>query len=185
MRTHSGFGILRQMRFRISQELHVEELRIALAKRPGTLITKVWNATRYIVALLGRPSSRRATPPPIPAQMTLADRWIVTRLRRNGRRHQWIPRRRPFGSASETVWRFIWYEFCDWYLEATKAPENRATRAAVLSFVWNAAMRLLHPFAPFISEEVWLTLPHDGQTIVTASWPDIDDLPALPARPPS
>ncbi len=84
-----------------------------------------------------------------------------------------------FGNAAETIWRFVWYEFCDWYVEATKAERNRATRAAVLSFVWNNAMRLLHPIAPFISEEVWLALPHDGATIVTATWPDPLEVPVL------
>jgi valyl-tRNA synthetase len=77
-----------------------------------------------------------------------------------------------FGNAADAIWRFVWYEFCDWYVEATKVPENHGTRAAVLSFVWNNAMRLLHPIAPFISEEVWLALPHDGVTIMTATWPD-------------
>jgi valyl-tRNA synthetase len=85
-----------------------------------------------------------------------------------------------FGNASEALWRFLWYEFCDWYVEATKAPGNRATRAAVLSYVWNAAMRLLHPIAPFITEEVWLALPHDGETIVTANWPDPLEVPDFP-----
>jgi len=70
----------------------------------------------------------------------------------------------------------VWYEFCDWYLEATKAAANRATRAAVLSFVWNGTMRLLHPIVPFVSEEVWLALPHDGETIVTANWPDAQEI---------
>jgi valyl-tRNA synthetase len=71
----------------------------------------------------------------------------------------------------------VWYEFCDWYVEATKLPENAPTRCAVLSFVWNNAMRLLHPIEPFISEEVWLSLPHDGQTIMTATWPDPLEVP--------
>jgi valyl-tRNA synthetase len=82
-----------------------------------------------------------------------------------------------FGNAADAIWRFVWYEFCDWYVEATKVPQNHATRAAVLSFVWNNAMRLLHPIAPFISEEVWLALPHDGVTIMTATWPDRLEVP--------
>jgi len=81
------------------------------------------------------------------------------------------------GEAAETIWRFIWHEFCDVYVEGTKIEENRATRAAVLSFVWNNAMRLLHPIAPFVSEEVWLAIPHDGQTIMTATWPDPLEIP--------
>jgi valyl-tRNA synthetase len=82
-----------------------------------------------------------------------------------------------FGAVAETIWRFVWYEVCDWYLEATKDDYAKNTRAAVLSFVLNNAMRLLHPIAPFISEEVWLTLPHDGQTIMTATWPDPAEIP--------
>jgi valyl-tRNA synthetase len=64
-------------------------------------------------------------------------------------------------------------------VEATKADGNRSSRAAVLSFVWNHAMRLLHPISPFISEEVWLALPHDGPTIVTANWPDPLEIPTF------
>jgi valyl-tRNA synthetase len=71
----------------------------------------------------------------------------------------------------------VWYELCDWYLEATKDEYSKKTRAAVLSFALNNAMRLLHPIEPFITEEVWLTLPHDGQTIMTATWPDPAEIP--------
>jgi valyl-tRNA synthetase len=117
---------------------------------------------------------------PSEALLTLADRWILTRLRETIQRMGDLLREYDFGNAAETIWRFVWYEFCDWYLEATKAEINRPTRAAVLSFVWNAAMRLLHPIAPFISEEVWLTLPHDGESIVTANWPDPLEVRAFP-----
>jgi valyl-tRNA synthetase len=73
--------------------------------------------------------------------------------------------------------KFGWYELCDWYLEATKAPRQRETRAAVLSFALNVLVRLLHPIAPFITEEIWQSLPHDGDSIVTASWPETDGIP--------
>jgi valyl-tRNA synthetase len=85
--------------------------------------------------------------------------------------------RYDFGTAADVLWRFVWYEFCDWYVEAAKIEENRATRGPVLSFVWNNAMRLLHPIEPFISEEVWLAIPHDGKTIMTATWPDPLEVP--------
>ena len=107
----------------------------------------------------------------------MADKWILTRL------HDTIATVSErfdgfdFGNAADAIWRFVWYEFCDWYLEATKVAQNHATRAAVLSFVWNNAMRVLHPIAPFISEEVWLALPHDGVTIMTATWPDRLEVP--------
>jgi valyl-tRNA synthetase len=76
--------------------------------------------------------------------------------------------------------QFGWYTFCDWYVEATKAPGQQETRAAVLSFALNAFVRAMHPIAPFVTEEIWLTLPHDGATIVTASWPDLVELPSFP-----
>jgi valyl-tRNA synthetase len=167
-------SILRQMRLE-SQEIRYYESRCEEARNFNN---KLWNATRYMLALPeGLPHAMT-----LPAQnlMTSADRWILTRLRETIGTMSSLLDRYDFGNATETIWRFVWYEFCDWYLEATKAEQNRATRAAVLSFVWNGAMRLMHPLAPFISEEVWLALPHDGETIVTATWPDPLEVPAFP-----
>lgn len=164
-------SILRQMRLE-SQELRYQESRCEEARNFNN---KIWNATRYMLALPeGLPLPMTL---PESAALTLPDRWILTRLRETIVRVGGLLSEYDFGNAAETIWRFVWYEFCDWYLEATKAEGNRATRAAVLSYVWNAAMRLLHPFAPFISEEVWLALPHDGETIVTANWPDPLEVP--------
>jgi valyl-tRNA synthetase len=164
-------GILRQMRLE-GQEIRFQESRCEEARNFNN---KIWNATRYMLALPeGLP---RAMTLPKVADLTVADRWILTRL------HDTIVTVSQcfdgfdFGNAADAIWRFVWYEFCDWYLEATKVPENLATRAAVLSFVWNNAMRLLHPIAPFVSEEVWLALPHDGVTIMTATWPDRLEVP--------
>ncbi len=167
------FSLLRQMRLE-SQEMRYQESRCEEARNFNN---KIWNATRYILALPeGLPSAMTL---PAPAALTLADRWILTRYRQTVVRMGDLLRQYDFGNAAETIWRFLWYEFCDWYLEATKAEANRATRAAVLSYVWNGAMRLLHPIAPFISEEIWLALPHDGETIVTANWPDPLEIPAF------
>ena len=164
-------GILRQFRLE-GQEVRFQESRCEEARNFNN---KIWNATRYMLSL--PESFPPAMTLPKPEQRTLADKWILHRL------HETIVAtsdafdRFDFGAAAEGLWRFIWYEFCDWYLEATKAPENKATRAAVLSFVWNNAMRLLHPLTPFITEEVWLALPHDGVTIMTATWPDKCEVP--------
>ena len=167
------FSILRQMRLE-SQEMRYQESRCEEARNFNN---KIWNATRYILGLPeGLPPPM--TLPPEPG-LTIADRWILTRFRETIARMGKLLGEYDFGIAAETMWRFVWYEFCDWYLEATKADRNRSTRAAVLSYVWNAAMRLLHPIAPFISEEVWLALPHDGETIVTANWPDPLEVPAF------
>jgi len=168
-------SILRQMRLE-SQEIRYQESRCEEARNFNN---KIWNATRYILGLPeGLPEAMTL---PSDTALTHADRWILTRLRSTIVTMGEFLDRYDFGNAAETIYRFVWYEFCDWYVEATKADQNRATRAAVLSFVWNNAMRLLHPLAPFISEEVWLALPHDGQTIVTATWPDPLEVPDSPA----
>jgi valyl-tRNA synthetase len=164
-------GILRQMRLE-GQEIRFQESRCEEARNFNN---KIWNATRYILSLPdGLP---RAMTLPKAHELTVADKWILTRLHDTIESVGTYFDGFDFGNASDAIWRFVWYEFCDWYLEATKVPENHATRAAVLSYVWNAAMRLLHPIAPFISEEVWLALPHDGVTIMTATWPDKLELP--------
>ncbi len=169
-------SILRQMRLE-SQEIRYQESRCEEARNFNN---KIWNATRYMLSL------PEGLPPamvlPEAKALTPADRWILTRLRETVVRISELLGAYDFGNAAESVWRFLWYEVCDWYLEATKAQGNRSSRAAVLSFVWNNAMRLLHPVAPFISEEIWLALPHDGPTIVTATWPDPLEIPAFEAE---
>ncbi len=166
-------SVLRQMRLD-SQEMRYQESRCEEARNFNN---KIWNATRYILALPeGLPSAMTL---PQHDELTLADRWILTRYRETIERMGKLLRDYDFGNAAETMWRFVWYEFCDWYLEATKAEANRSSRAAVLSYVWNGTMRLLHPIAPFITEEVWLALPHDGETIVTANWPDALEVPSF------
>jgi valyl-tRNA synthetase len=164
-------GILRQMRLE-GQEIRFVESRCEEARNFNN---KIWNATRYMLSLPeGLPGARML--PDTPA-LTLADRWILTRLRDTIVSVEGSFDRYDFGTAADTLWRFIWYEFCDWYVEATKIEDNRATRGAVISFVWNNAMRLLHPIEPFITEEVWLAIPHDGKTIMTATWPDPLEVP--------
>ncbi len=164
-------GILRQMRLE-GQEIRFQESRCEEARNFNN---KIWNATRYMLAL-PEPLPHAMTLPK-PGELTIADKWILTRLHDTIVAVSQYFDAFDFGNAADAIWRFVWYEFCDWYLEATKVPENRATRAAVLSFVWNNAMRVLHPIAPFVSEEVWLALPHDGVTIMTATWPDRFEVP--------
>jgi valyl-tRNA synthetase len=164
-------GVMRQMRLE-AQELRFQESRCDEARKFNN---KIWNATKYVLALPeGLPNALTL---PAAERLTLADRWILTRLHETIRSISTSFDGCDFGSAAETIWRFFWYEFCDWYLEATKEPGNRETRAAVLSFVLNNALRLLHPIAPFVTEELWLALPHDGATIMTATWPDPLEVP--------
>jgi valyl-tRNA synthetase len=168
------FGILRQMRLE-SQELRFDERYCDEAKR---FATKLWNALRYTCALEEGLPGAGVLPPA--QKLTLADRWILTELRRTVETVTRAYDGFEFGVAADALLQFGWYTFCDWYVEATKAPSQRETRAAVLSFVLNAFVRAMHPIAPFVTEEIWLTLPHDGATIVTASWPDLAEIPAFP-----
>ncbi len=162
-------GMLRQLRLE-SQEVRFQESRCEEARNFNN---KIWNAARYALSLPeGLPRARTL---PTIASLSVADRWILTRLHDAIVRVSSLLDTYEFGPAAEAVWRFVWYEFCDWYVEASK--ERSGARAAVISFVLNNAMRLLHPIEPFISEEVWLALPHDGQTIVTAAWPDPEEVP--------
>jgi valyl-tRNA synthetase len=168
------FGILRQMRLE-SQELRFDERYCDEAKR---FATKLWNALRYTVALPEEMPGANVLP--AREKLTVADKWILTELRACVEAVTRAYDGFEFGVAADTLLQFGWYTFCDWYVEATKAPGQHETRAAVLSFVLNAFVRAMHPIAPFVTEEIWQTLPHDGATIVTASWPDVAEIPSFP-----
>ena len=164
-------GMMRQLRVD-SQEVRFNESRCEEARNFNN---KIWNALRYTMALSeGLP---RAMTLPAREALTIADKWVLTRLHDAVVAVSAALDGYDFAEAAEALRRFVWDDFCDWYLEATKDTGVRETRAAIMSFVLNNAMRLLHPIAPFITEEVWLTLPHDGQTIVTATWPDTAEIP--------
>jgi valyl-tRNA synthetase len=163
------FGIVRQMRLE-SQELNFDE---RFCEKAREFNNKMWNALRYLKSLPeGLPPA--GTLPP-KDRLTLADRWILTELRQTVVNVTNALDAYEFGVAADLLIDFVWYRYCDWYLEATKTPNE--TRASVLSYSFNVMMRLLHPIAPFVSEEIWLALPHDGSTIVTASWPDPTEIP--------
>ena len=168
------FGILRQMRLE-SQELRFDERYCDEAKR---FATKLWNALRYTCALPEELPSSSVLPPR--EKLTLADKWILSELRACVETVTRAYDGFEFGVATDALLQFGWYTFCDWYVEATKSAGQHETRAAVLSFVLNAFARAMHPVAPFVTEEIWQTLPHDGATIVTASWPDLAEIPAFP-----
>ncbi|MBV8726912.1 MAG: class I tRNA ligase family protein [Candidatus Eremiobacteraeota bacterium] len=162
-------GMMRQMRLE-GQELRFQEKRCEEARNFNN---KIWNAMRYGLSLPeGLPAALHLPPT---RELSLADKWILTRLHATTTAVSENLAGYDLGAVAETLWRFIWYDMCDWYVEAAKLQSP--SRAAVLSFVLNNAMRLLHPIEPFITEEVWLTLPHDGDSIMTASWPDTAEIP--------
>jgi valyl-tRNA synthetase len=135
---------------------------------------KLWNAARLVLANLdGYSAARaRATPP------ALADRWIQSRLAATASRVREHLRRYRFNDAASTLYQFIWHEVCDWYLEMAKLslyraadPGRRLRAQHTLVTVLEASLRLLHPFMPFITEELWQRLPHRGPSIMMAPYP--------------
>jgi len=142
---------------------------------------KLWNAARFVLLNAGPNATGTAPPLPPAALRTLPDRWILSRLA--GLRVE-VDRALGefrFDEMANALYRFLWHEYCDWYIEAAKpslapgAPEEDAARArAVLLHVLEEVLRLLHPVMPFLTEEIWQRLPHHGETIAAAPYPSPD-----------
>jgi valyl-tRNA synthetase len=133
---------------------------------------KIWNAARFILMNLDGP---RETVPP--KERPFADRWILSRLNKTIRDVNAALDQYRFDQASSHLYQFIWHEYCDWYLEMIKpslqnkdSAEAKRTRQTLVD-TFETVQRLLHPFMPFISEEIWQTLPHAGESIVTQPYP--------------
>lgn len=138
---------------------------------------KIWNAARFTLLNLEGFSPGRE-----PAGFELADRWILSRL--NTVVGEVTERLESFelGEAARTLYDFMWSEVCDWYIELAKprlyghqGGEARHTARHVLWRVMEHMMRLLHPFLPFITEEIWQKLPHREQSVMIAPWPQPDE----------
>ncbi len=165
------FGILRQMRLE-SQELRFDEQKCDEAKRFNN---KLWNALRLLASFDEGLPDRIALPPD--DLLTLADRWILAKLRATIDAVTAAYDTYAMGVAADELIGFGWQTFCDWYLEAVKAPAQRATRMAVATYVLDAFARLMHPIAPFVTEEIRSVINPSGGSIVTAPWPASGDIP--------
>lgn len=136
---------------------------------------KIWNASRFVLMNL------EDFEPPSEPKYTLADRWILSRYNRLIGQVEKAFRAYNFSQAAKYLYDFFWGEFCDWYVELCKKrlyqKEDlvaKRTAQAVLVFVLDNSLRLLHPFMPFITEEIWQKLPDSKESIVVASWPKAD-----------
>jgi valyl-tRNA synthetase len=143
---------------------------------------KIWNAYRFVAGHLGDEDPRTVRLGDLP--LTLADRWILTRLTQVTEGVTEALRGYRFNDAASVLYQFLWHEYCDWYLEIVKnrlaAAEDQATQRTgrvLLARVLEQSLRLLHPIMPFITEEIWQRLPHDGVSIMVAPWPQPE--PAL------
>ena len=138
---------------------------------------KIWNASRFaLMNLDGYDKDAEKAP------LTLADQWILSRLQHTIQAVSDYLEKFELGEAGRLIYDFIWGEVCDWYIELAKPrlynKENaaeRATAQSVLCKVLGDAMKLLHPYMPFITEEIWQHLPHEGKSIMIAPWPKADD----------
>jgi valyl-tRNA synthetase len=135
---------------------------------------KIWNAARLVLTNLDGYDARlarRGTP-------SLADRWIKSRLAATSRAVRTALDAYRFNDAASAIYQFLWHEFCDWHLEIAKRtlyqaedPVARAVTQRTLVETLEVTLRLLHPFMPFLSEELWQRLPHEGDSIMVAPFP--------------
>ncbi len=137
---------------------------------------KIWNAARFI--LMNLTEDEKA--PHIPANLALEDKWILSEFNRLAKEVTDNLDKFELGIAVQKLYDFIWDLFCDWYIELAKIRLQKGgaeaeTARAVLVYVMSETLKLLHPFMPFITEEIWQTLPHDGETIMLSAWPTFSE----------
>ncbi|MDY0231029.1 MAG: valine--tRNA ligase [Candidatus Saccharicenans sp.] len=131
---------------------------------------KIWNASRFVLMNLSDEEPARINR----KDLSLPNRWIRSRLLRVSHQLGASLKEYKFYEASEAIYHFIWHEFCDWYLEFIK-PElrqgNRITQE-VMEDILKKILGLLHPFMPYITEEIWHHLPGTGRSLLESSWPE-------------
>jgi valyl-tRNA synthetase len=142
-------------------------------------VNKIWNATRFSLMHLHSDPNLAAHSP---GDESMADRWIKSRLNRTVAEVIRGLDEYRFNDASAAVYQFVWHEFCDWYLELIKpvlygSKESPAGRAArrTLRDVLTTSLKLLHPFMPFLTEEIWQALVADGSSIMVSAFPEPDE----------
>ena len=139
---------------------------------------KIWNAARFI--LMNLPEGEPV--PHLPAVLETEDKWVLSKYNALVQSVTDNLEKFELGVAVQKLYDFIWDVLCDWYIELVKVRlreegETAANARAVLVYVMSNTLKLLHPFMPFITEEIWQTLPHEGESIMISAWPVYD--PAL------
>ena len=138
---------------------------------------KLWNAARFVLMNLGEDEPA----PHIPEKLALEDKWILTKFNVLVKEVTYNLEKFELGVAVQKLYEFIWDILCDWYIEICKIRlssddiELKKTARAVLVYVMSNTLKLLHPFMPFITEEIWQTLPHSGEAVMISQWPVYDE----------
>ncbi len=139
---------------------------------------KLWNASRYVMMNLSEDAKNEL---PAMDKLEIADKWVLSKLNTLIAEVTENLEKYELGIAVQKVYDFIWDTYCDWYIELTKArlysedEGRKQTAIAVLVYVLDQILRLLHPFMPFITEEIWQSLPHEGEALIVAQWPKYRD----------
>ena len=142
-------------------------------KASRNFANKIWNASRYILMNLPEGDDFDLT---LPAELSTEDKWILSQYNRLVAEVTDNLEKFELGVAVSKLYDFIWDVFCDWYIELTKPRLQAGGGTAmgalrVLVYVMSGTLKLLHPFMPFITEEIWQALPHQGESIMIAQWP--------------
>ena len=133
---------------------------------------KLWNASRYVMMNLGEDFVPR-----LPQNLEIADKWVLSKLNTLISEVTENMEHYELGIAVQKIYDFVWDTYCDWYIELTKArlyseeADRKQTALQVLVYVLDQTLRLLHPFMPYITEEIWQSLPHEGKALIVAKWP--------------
>ncbi|HIZ96360.1 MAG TPA: valine--tRNA ligase [Candidatus Ligilactobacillus excrementavium] len=137
-------------------------------------INKIWNASRFAIMNFDEKTKAEL---PDQSEWQLADKWILSRLNSTVREVTRLFEDFEFGEAGRALYNFIWNDLCDWYIEMAKEDFYGKDRSLkhntqnILCYVLDQTLRLLHPIMPFVTEEIWLAMPHDGTSLVTAAYP--------------
>ena len=138
---------------------------------------KLWNAARFVLMNL----DENEPAPYVPENLAIEDKWILSQFNTLAKEVTASLDKFELGLAVQKLYDFIWDVLCDWYIELCKIrlnsedAEKKATCKGVLVYVMSNTLKLLHPFMPFITEEIWQTLPHDGESIMISQWPEFTD----------
>ncbi|MEO5989059.1 MAG: valine--tRNA ligase [Candidatus Eisenbacteria bacterium] len=163
------------------QDLLFDEKRLEMGKY---FANKMWNATKLVLMRQGDEDLTTVKDPQL--RLTLADRWILSRFANASKDVTRNLKTYRFAESAHALYSFAWNEYCDWYLEMAKprwaladlgdamTPEDRGDLRTARWVAWkvlDGILRLMHPFMPHVSEELWQAIPHDGETLATAAWP--------------
>ena len=143
---------------------------------------KIWNAARFILMNIEGKDIDCA----LPKKLYTSDKWILNRFNNVTAAVTENLEKFELGMAVSKLYDFIWDDFCDWYIELAKIRMNGADEESadsarrVLVWTMSNTLKLLHPFMPYITEEIWQTLPHDGVALIVAKWPEYDEALSFP-----